>query len=766
MDFNQTAEVLIEFPGNLVYHLVVTMSVVMLFSLVRLYPSPAIGHQSRWMMISTALLLLQVIYLFVGAASRLISGNLLAMLPSLDRFLSLSSLGIFAWGFIFPKPSKRVNQIVAALIATGVLAVLSELLIAPDPRKADQVWTILGILGLILILVRVTIKRPEQWFLVQSAVVILLAGYFLHLAGSAEPPVLQGMVRWSELAAYPLFALAAVRSLAIESGGLPMGAIKIGRPDEQREVIAEHRPENLLPEIGELLSANRDESLAKNAVRTVATILRAEMCLLLTPPDLSGQFAIGAAYDLIQEHFLGGAPLESSTCPILAAALSRRKPVSLSSQSHAPDLLTLQQTLNIDTAGSLMMVPMVSRGHLEGGILLLSPFTRKRWEDDERRTVEAFAKHLAARFRQLRNQTEPEPTEGAETLAQVVILEEEIDRLSDMLRATSEDGRMPIIEPDLTALLEMHEEAQSTIQALEAEIQRLSAALAQRTELDAAAELEQMAENHQNALQELATTRAQLAHARLKANRQAAYDPELTESLLHQLRQPLSSLQGHISLLREQTAGKLEPAQIQLLTQIHAGLDRSGAVVEQLARAINLDIAGQLPPSEPVDLMACLEKAVTQSGEQIRTRNLTLRMDFPESLPYVTGSPQTITNIFIHLINNAIVASPVQAEVVISTDLQSENGAEFLTCSITDQGQGIPPQDIPSIFDPKPEAAHAESTGEGEIPVNLAEVKHLSESIGGRVWVESQVGHGTTFTVLLPLAIPPHSESSKLGGNK
>jgi signal transduction histidine kinase len=763
MDFNQTAEVLIAFPGNLVYHLVVTMSVVLLFSLVRLYPQLDDETRSRWSVVATALLLLQAIYLAIGAASQLISGNLLAMLPSLDRFLSLCTLGFFAWGFIFPAPSKRVNQIAAAFIVIGLLAVLSELLIAPDPRRADQAWTILGLLGLIAILIRVLTKRPSQWFLVQSGVVILLAGYFLHLTGNAEPPALQGMVRWAELAAYPLFVLAAARSLALDVSSQTTAAAVTGRLDPQRELIAEHQPEQLLPVIGELLSANRDEALAKNAVRTIAHIMRSEFCLLLTPPDLSGQYAIGAAYDLIQEHHLGGAPLEASTTPIIAAALSRRKAVSLPAQSRAPDLRTLEQVLTIDSAGPLLLVPMVVRGHLEGGILLLSPFVRKRWGDDERKTIEEFAHFLAARFRQLRNQSEPEPVESVEDSAQVAILEEEIDRLSEMLRVSAQEGSTAASEDDLAAILEMHEEAQSTIEALEAENERLSMALAQRTEQDHAAELEQMAEDLQNTLQELATTRAQLTHARMKINRQKSYDSKLAGSLLSQLRNPLSALVDDVRQLRQQTAGKLDPGQIQLIAKIHAGLDRSGALLEQLARVLHLDAPVTHQRDEPVDLLACLETAVTRSGEQIRNKSLMLGMDFPETVPYVLGDEETITKIFIHLIRNAVFESPDQAEIVITTDLRIEDGAQFLSCSIADQGPKLSAQDIQTLFESQPQPVQAGETTLSDVRVNLAEVRSLSESIGGRVWVESQAGSGNTYTVLLPLSAPPQSASSSEG---
>jgi signal transduction histidine kinase len=754
MDFNQTAEVLISFPGNLVYHMIVTMSVVLLFSLSRLLPPASKGQQSRWSTIAAGLLLLQVLYLFVGASSQLISGNLAAILPSLDRFLSLCSVGFFAWGFIFPDPPDRVNRIFAALITIGVLAVLSELLIAPDPRRADQVWTIVGLLGLIVIMVRITTQRPEQWFLVQSAVVILLAGYFLHLVGNAEPPALQGMVRWSELAAYPLFVLAAARALTIETMNLTKGSGTASVVDLQSDIINDHRPEKLLPELGELLSSSRDEALAKNAVRTIANVMRAELCLLLTPPDLSGQFAIGATYDLIHEHFLGGAPLEAATCPILAAALSRRKPVSLPAQSRAPDLQTLEQILSIESTGPLLMVPMLARGHLEGGILLLSPFVRKRWHDSDRETLEEFAQHLAIRFRQLRGQVDIEPSDEPESSAQIAVLEEEIDRLSEMLREASEGEQAAVRDDNMAALLEMHEEAQSTIQSLESEVYRLSVALAQSSNQDTAAQLDQMAERLQHALQELATTRAQLTHTKLRANRQEDLDLDLTNSLLNQLRQPLGAMQKSIALLRQQSTGKLESEQLQLLAHVHAGLDRADALLEQLARAIHAEIVSVHQPLEPVDLIACLENALTRSGAPMHQKNLTLRMDFPESLPYVLGNPQNITQIFIHLINNAIIVSPDQAELVISTDMRSEDGAEFLTCSITDRGQGIPAQEIHRVFDLDPQTTDSEIQGVGEDLANLNEVRNLSEAIGGRVWVESQPGQGSSFTVLFVLAQP------------
>jgi signal transduction histidine kinase len=415
----------------------------------------------------------------------------------------------------------------------------------------------------------------------------------------------------------------------------------------------------------------------------------------------------------------------------------------------------LEQVLTIDAAGPLLLVPMVTRGHLEGGILLISPFARKRWGDHERKTVEEFAHFLAARFRQLRNQSEPEMVDSGENPAQIAILEEEIDRLSEMLREATQDGHIPAREDDMAAVLEMHEEAQTTIQALEAENERLSKALAQRTDQDNAAQLEQMAEDLQNALQELATSRAQLTHARMKIDRQKGYDSKLAGSLFSQLRQPISTMEDDVDQLRQQTAGKLEPSQIQLLAKIHAGVDRSGALLERLMNVLNLDVPVVSQSHGPVDLMACLETAVTRSGEQIRRKNIMLAMDFPETLPFVMGDKASITRIFVHLINNAILVSPEQAEIVINTDLRTENEVDFLTCSITDHGPGLTPQEIQTAFD-APTAPEADGPVDaGQEQVNLAEVRELSESIGGRVWVENQAGSGSTYTVLLPLAEPP-----------
>ena len=415
---------------------------------------------------------------------------------------------------------------------------------------------------------------------------------------------------------------------------------------------------------------------------------------------------------------------------------------------------TLEQILNIDTTGPLLMVPMVTRGYLEGGILLLSPFARKRWHDNDRETVEEFARHLAVRFRQLRDQPHSEQPVDADSAAQIAVLEEEIDRLSAMLLNASEGDQQAIIDDNTAALLEMHEEAQSTIQSLEAEVYRLSVALAQASEQDAAAELDQMSERLEHALQELATTRAQLTHARLRANRQENVDLELTNSLMNQIRQPLASMQGSVDRLRQQTAGRLEGDQLQMLSHVHAGLDRIDALMEQLARAIHLDIISAQQPLEAVDLMACLEHALTHSRDRMRDKKLMLRMDFSESLPYVLGNEQIITQIFIHLINNAIIVSPEEEELVISTDLRSEDGAQFLTCSIKDRGVGISPQEIQQVFDHDLQEPEPEIGGVGEALSNLNEVRSLSEAIGGRVWVESQPGQGSTFTVLLVLAQP------------
>jgi two-component system phosphate regulon sensor histidine kinase PhoR len=156
----------------------------------------------------------------------------------------------------------------------------------------------------------------------------------------------------------------------------------------------------------------------------------------------------------------------------------------------------------------------------------------------------------------------------------------------------------------------------------------------------------------------------------------------------------------------------------------------------------------------PIDLLHCVEEAVTQVGNTLREKDLGLRLDFPDEAPAVMGEQGALVQILVHLLSNAAGASPDGAEIGVVGRVLDAEPTGFLLLSVKDKGEGVSPIDLGRVFEPLYRADTSLISGLGESSVGLSLVRAMCEELSGRVWVESEPGEGSTLSVLLPLAGP------------
>lgn len=214
----------------------------------------------------------------------------------------------------------------------------------------------------------------------------------------------------------------------------------------------------------------------------------------------------------------------------------------------------------------------------------------------------------------------------------------------------------------------------------------------------------------------------------------------------HELRTPLTTIIGYAELLRNDLATDAFNAaeKTEYLDYIY---DR-GLV---LARIVNdlLDITliqrGESLPlrREPASLLALAQRIV----EQYRTLHTTyqVRLDAPEVLTEFDFDPERIAQVLENLLNNAIKYSPHPGEIVLSL----ANDPDLVRIAVTDQGIGMTPEQVARIFD-KFYRADTSNTAVGGLGLGMHITRQIVESHGGRIWVESTPGSGTTITFTLP----------------
>jgi len=238
-------------------------------------------------------------------------------------------------------------------------------------------------------------------------------------------------------------------------------------------------------------------------------------------------------------------------------------------------------------------------------------------------------------------------------------------------------------------------------------------------------------------------------------NRQAR--DKFVASLSQELRTPMTSIIGYSDLLLGESVGLLGDMQRQFMQRIKANIERLNTLLNDLTSVAVID-AGQLKIHHAsVDIGEVIEDTIIATRAQLDDKEIILELNLMDQSPAVEADADRLRQILANLVGNAAKCSPVGSTVRILTAIHHENeagkpeGVRFLKISVRDSGGGIAPRDQEHVFERFQRADRALINGLGETGVGLTIVKSLVEAHGGRIWVESEMGVGSTFSFLLPI---------------
>jgi signal transduction histidine kinase len=236
-----------------------------------------------------------------------------------------------------------------------------------------------------------------------------------------------------------------------------------------------------------------------------------------------------------------------------------------------------------------------------------------------------------------------------------------------------------------------------------------------------------------------------------------AVSNEMVASLINELRTPMTSISGYADLLLGETVGILGEMQRQFLLRVQANVERMGRLLDDLIRVTTID-TGQVSLSPgPVDIVGVLEEAIMSLSTEFGEREITVRLDMPPALQPVQADRDSLCQIVLNLLSNAALCSKPETEILVHAKLeehdeQMQDMPDYLLVSVTDTGGGIAPDDQRRVFQRLYRADNPLIEGLGETGVGLSIAKALVEANGGRIWVESEMGVGSTFSFILPLS--------------
>jgi signal transduction histidine kinase len=229
-----------------------------------------------------------------------------------------------------------------------------------------------------------------------------------------------------------------------------------------------------------------------------------------------------------------------------------------------------------------------------------------------------------------------------------------------------------------------------------------------------------------------------------RALRAAVHAREQTMAVVsHDLRNPLGSVSAAAELLLDVPLP--EDRQRQQLQIIQRAAERMNRLIQDLLDVARIEAGGLLVRPRSLDIVPLLREGAELMQPRVRERGLEVDVLEPGELPAVRADYDRTLQVLTNLLVNAVRHTPRGGRIELGAGL--ENGQ--VTVRVSDTGAGIPDEALPHLFDRfwRPEDSDREGVGLG-----LAIVKGIVEAHGGRVWVESEVGKGSTFYFTLPLA--------------
>jgi signal transduction histidine kinase len=211
----------------------------------------------------------------------------------------------------------------------------------------------------------------------------------------------------------------------------------------------------------------------------------------------------------------------------------------------------------------------------------------------------------------------------------------------------------------------------------------------------------------------------------------------------HELKTPLTAMRGFAETLIEDDPP--DDLRRDFLSSIRANTLRLQHLVDDLLDLSRLESGGWVAKVEEVDLASVVEVLWEGFRDRASARGMTFSLT---GNALVLADEQGVSQVIQNLVDNAIQYTPDEGSIVVEVT----KGGGFARIEVSDTGMGIPTSALPRVFERFFRVDPARSRAEGGTGLGLAIVRHLVEAMGGDVWVESELGQGTSFFVTLPLA--------------
>ena len=213
----------------------------------------------------------------------------------------------------------------------------------------------------------------------------------------------------------------------------------------------------------------------------------------------------------------------------------------------------------------------------------------------------------------------------------------------------------------------------------------------------------------------------------------------------HDLKAPLTAIQGFLWVMLGGFSGELNEKQRHMLERSTRRINELLGLISDLLDIPRIETGQIVQEMKEISLRQVVRNCLEEQRNLAKEKGLRLKVELPETLPKIRGSSPRLQQVITNLVNNALTYTP-EGTVTIRV----KEGDNDIQVEVMDTGIGIPPEDLPRVFDDFFRARNVESKGTG---LGLAITKRIVEAHGGKIWVECpcpETNCGSKFTFTLP----------------
>ena len=423
---------------------------------------------------------------------------------------------------------------------------------------------------------------------------------------------------------------------------------------------------------------------------------------------------------------------------LIGQAVLERQPIMVS--EVAEDYITISSGLGEMPPRHLLVVPLEYEGEIKGAIELGSVFA---FSDIQLQFLQSVAESVAIAIQSARNQTEL-----AHLLDQSQAMSEELQAQQEELRASNEEME------EQTRLLRQSEEL---LKAQSEELQQINAELEEKSE-----SLERQKSDVQRQNRQLEETGKALELQARELERASRYKSEFLANMSHELRTPLNSLLILAKDLLDNEEGNLSAEQLESVAIIRKGGIDLLTLINEILDLSKIESGKMTMQPETLALPSFIDSLRSQFEPMSRNKDVEFRAILEPDLPAsILVDPLRLEQILKNLLSNAFKFTH-QGSVTLHLELATPelDKEPSLAIAVKDTGIGIPVEKQRDIFEAFQQADGSTVRQYGGTGLGLTISRELARLLGGRLLLESAVGVGSTFTLVIPLIAPQPQDAA------